>query len=347
MAYQPAFILRNVLVATGATVLSLAGLISATSFAQTPSQTNAQTRAAVSVQVFPDHVVQVVVPYPPAGLTDNIARYFAAKLKDIWNQPVVVENKPGASATLGASIVARATPDGYTMMVGSVGMATNPLMFKELPYKASDLTPLALVGLAPNVLYVNNSLPVKTVKELVEYAKKNPGKVTFASTGFGSSPHLAGELFASSAGVQLLHIPYKGTSAALADFLGGQVNIFFDTMQSMRYVQEGKIRALGVTTEQRLADTPDLATIEESGVAPGVISSSWFGYFIQTAVPEARRKQIADALLKVANEKETQEKLKSFGLIPVALDPVAYQKFLDAETKRWGAVIKAQNIKVD
>ena len=333
--FLPRVILRGVVTCVMATVLSITGLISPQAWAQTAAQT------------FPDHAVQVVVPYPPAGLTDNIARYFAVKLKDIWNQPVVVENKPGASATLGASIVARAAPDGYTLMVGSVGMATNPLMFKELPYKATDLTPLALVGLAPNVLYVNGSLSVKSVKELVEYAKQNPGKVTYASTGFGSSPHLAGELFATSAGVQLLHVPYKGTSAALADFLGGQVNIFFDTMQSMRYVQEGKIRALGVTTEKRLADAPELPTIEESGVTPGVISSSWFGYFIQTAVPEARRKQIADALLKVANEKETQEKLKSFGLIPVALDPVAYQKFMDAETKRWGAVIKAQNIKVD
>ena len=326
---------RGVASCVWAAALGLTGFVSSPVWAQNATQT------------FPDHAVQVVVPYPPAGLTDNIARYFAAKLKDIWNQPVVVENKPGASATLGASIVARAAPDGYTMMVGSVGMATNPLMFKELPYKASDLTPLALVGLAPNVLYVNGSLSVKSVKELVDYAKKNPGKVTYASTGFGSSPHLAGELFASNAGIELLHIPYKGTSAALADFLGGQVNIFFDTMQSMRYVQEGKIRALGVTTEKRLADAPELPTIEESGVAPGVISSSWFGYFIQTAVPEARRKQIAEALLNVANEKETQEKLKSFGLIPVALDPVQYQKFMDAETKRWSAVIKAKNIKVD
>jgi len=223
------------------------------------SQVRAQTTQAAA-QTFPDHAVQVVVPYPPAGLTDNIARYFSAKLKDLWNQAVVVENKPGASATLGASIVARAAPDGYTLMVGSVGMATNPLMFKELPYKASDLTPLALVGLAPNVLYVNGSLSVNSVKELVDYAKKNPGKVTYASTGFGSSPHLAGELFAANAGIQLLHVPYKGTSAALADFLGGQVNIFFDTMQSMRYVKEGKIRALGVTTEKRLADAPELPT---------------------------------------------------------------------------------------
>lgn len=293
MADQPKYFLsraiqQGVASCFMAAALGLTGFVSTQVWAQSPTQTTAQSIAQTTAQTstqsaaqtFPDHAVQVVVPYPPAGLTDNIARYFAAKLKDIWNQPVVVENKPGASATLGASIVARAAPDGYTMMVGSVGMATNPLMFKELPYKASDLTPLALVGLAPNVLYVNGSLSVKSVKELVDYAKKNPGKVTYASTGFGSSPHLAGELFASNAGIELLHVPYKGTSAALADFLGGQVNIFFDTMQSMRYVQEGKIRALGVTTEKRLADAPELPTLEESGVAPGVISSSWFGYFI-------------------------------------------------------------------
>lgn len=304
-------------------------------------------RAQSAAQTFPDKPVQVIVPYVPAGLTDNIGRYFAAKLKDIWGQSVVVENKPGASATLGAAAVARAAPDGYTLLLGSVGMATNPLMFKELPYRATDLTPLALVGLAPNVLYVHSSVPVTSVRELVEYAKKNPGKLSFASTGFGSSPHLAAELFAANAGIQILHVPYKGTSAAMNDFLGGQVSMFFDTMQSMKYAQEGKIRALGVTTEKRLADAPDLPTVQESGVAPGVISSSWFGYFTQTAVPQARRKQLADALLTVAGQPGTQEQLKAFGLIPVALGPDAYQSFLNAESARWGAVIKAQNIKVE
>lgn len=301
----------------------------------------------VSAQTFPDKPVQVIVPYGPGGLTDNVARYFSAKLKDVWPQPVVVENKPGASATLGAGLVAKSAPDGYTMLVGSVGMATNPFLFKELPYKPTDLSPLLLVALAPNVLYVNNSIPVKTVKELVDYAKKNPGKVTFASTGFGSSPHLAAELFAKSAGIKLLHVPYKGTSAAMTDLLGGQVNIFFDTMQSINYAKEGKLRALGVTSEKRLADAPDLPTIEESGLATGVISSSWFGYFIPTATPADRRKQIADALLKISGEKEVQDKLKSFGLIPAGLGPDEYKKFMDAESARWGAVIKEQNIKVE
>lgn len=298
-------------------------------------------------QPYPDKPVQIVVPYVPAGLTDNIGRYFAAQLKDIWGQAVVVENKAGASATIGAQAVAKAAPDGYTLLLGSVGMATNPLMFKTLPYQASDLKPLALVAMAPNVLFVHPSVPATTVKELVEYAKKNPGALSFASTGFGSSPHLAAELFAQSAGIKMLHVPYKGTGAAIADMLGGQVNVYFDTMQSMKYAQEGKLRALAVTTEKRLPDAPDLPTVEESGVAPGVISSSWFGYFLPSAVSAARTKQIADAILKVAGQENTKETLRSYGLIPVALDPQAYQAFMQAETKRWAAVIKAQNITVE
>ncbi len=298
-------------------------------------------------QVFPDHPVQIVVPYVPGGLTDNIARYFASRLKDGWNQPVVVDNKPGASATLGAAAVARAPGDGHTLLLGSVGMATNPLMFKALPYSAADLTPLALVALAPNVLYVHPSVPASNVRELVEWARKNPGSLSFASVGFGSSPHLAAELFASAAGIKILHVPYKGTGAAINDFLGGQVKAYFDTMQSMKYAQEGKIRALAVASGKRLADAPDLPTVEESGVAPGVISSSWFGFFAPASVPMERRTQIADALLSVARDKTVQKQLVEFGLVPVALGPAEYQRFLQAETARWGAVIKAQNITVE
>ena len=302
---------------------------------------------ACAQQAFPDHPVQIVVPYVPGGLTDNIARYFANRLKDGWNQPVIVDNKPGASATLGAAAVARAPGDGHTLLLGSVGMATNPLMFKALPYNAADLVPLALVALAPNVLYVHPSVPATNVRELVEWARKNPGALSFASTGFGSSPHLAAELFASAAGIRILHVPYKGTGAAINDFLGGQVKAYFDTMQSMRYAQEGKIRALAVASEKRLADAPDLPTVEESGVAPGVISSSWFGFFAPAAVPMERRTQIADALLSVARDKAAQKQLVEFGLVPVALGPAEYQRFMQSEAARWGAVIKAQNITVE
>jgi tripartite-type tricarboxylate transporter receptor subunit TctC len=291
--------------------------------------------------------VQLVVPYPPGGLTDNIARYFSVQLKDIWSQPVVVENKPGAGASLGAAQVARATPDGYTLLIGSVGMVTNPFMIKSLSYKPSDIAPLALVAMAPNVLYIHPSIPATNVRELVDYAKKNPGKLTYASSGIGSSPHLAGELFSSSAGIQMIHVPYKGTGAAIKDFLAGEVKVYFDTMQSMKYADEGRIRALGVTTDKRLADAPNLPTVQESGVAPGVISSSWFGFFTAQAVPAERQSQISNALLKVASNPSSQETMRKFGLVPVAVGPQEFQKFLESESARWGKVIKEQKITVE
>ena len=242
----------------------------------------ASTAAAAD---FPAKPVQMVVPYSPGGLTDNLARRYADKLSEAWKQPVVVENKPGAGSSIGAAAVARSAPDGYTMLLGSVGMVTNHMLLKKMPYEPSQLVPLALVALAPNVLYIHPSIPANNVKEFVEYAKKNPGKVSFASSGVGSSPHLAAELFASKTGIDAIQVPYKGTGPAIADFLGGQVNAYFDTMQSMKYAKDGSIRALGVTTEKRIADAPDLPTIEESGVASGVISSSWFGFFVPAATP--------------------------------------------------------------
>lgn len=300
-----------------------------------------------SAQTFPEKPVQIVVPYGPAGLTDNIARYYAQQLKEVWPQPVVVENRPGAGASLGAAQVARSMPDGHTLLLGSVGMATNPFLFKELPYKPADLTPLALVALAPNVLYVHPSVPARNVKELVEYAKKNPGALSFASAGVGSSPHLAAELFAASAGIKILHIPYKGTGEAIKDFLSGEVKAYFDTMQSMRYARDGRIRALAVTTDKRLADAPDLPTVEESGVAPGVISSSWFGFFTQQKVSDARRAEIVNALQKVAATPAAQEKMRGFGLIPVFLGPRDFDKFMSDESRRWGGVIQSQKISLE
>lgn len=298
-------------------------------------------------QSFPDKPVQIVVPYGPAGLTDNLARYYAQQLKDLWPQPVVVENRPGAGASLGAAQVARAPADGHTLLLGSVGMATNPFLFKELPYKPADLTPLALVALAPNVLYVHPSVPASNVKELVAYAKKNPGALSFASSGVGSSPHLAAELFAASAGIKILHIPYKGTGEAIKDFLSGEVKAYFDTMQSMRYAKDGRIRALAITTEKRLTDMPDLPTVEESGVAPGVISSSWFGFFAPSKVPETRRAEIVNALQKVAASPVAQDKMRGFGLIPVFQGPKDFDKFMNDESRRWGGVIQSQKIAID
>lgn len=296
---------------------------------------------------FPQKTVQLVIPYGPGGLTDNLGRLYAARLKDAWNQSVIVDNKPGAGAALGAAYVAHATPDGHTLLLGSVGMVTNPFMFKRLPYKSEELVPVSLAATAPNVLYVHPSIPAKNIKELVEYAKKNPGALSFASAGVGSSPHLAAALFAAKAGIDVLHVPYKGTGAAITDFLGGQVKAYFDTMQSMQYAKEGKILALAVATEKRIAQAPNLPTVEESGVADGVFSSSWFGYFVAAKTPIAIQNQLAQALLTIARDKEFQQKISVLGVIPEVEDAAGFGRFLKRESDKWGEVIRSNKIQMD
>src|SRR5690625_2260902 len=186
---------------------------------------------------FPDKPVKLIIPYSAGGLTDQIGRTLAKNLGEIWDQQVIVENKPGAGSTIGASYVARSEPDGHTLLLGSVGMVTNPLLMSEMSYDATDLAPLALQAVAPNVLFVHKDVPANDVDELVRYAKDNPGALTFASSGVASSPRLAAELFSAKAGIDIIHVPYKGTGAAITDLLSGEINAYFDTMQSMVYTE--------------------------------------------------------------------------------------------------------------
>jgi tripartite-type tricarboxylate transporter receptor subunit TctC len=300
-----------------------------------------------SAQALPEKNVQVVVPYPPGGLTDNLARLYGEQLQRKWKRTVLVVNKPGGGASIGAAAVAKDPADGSNLLVGSVGMATNSLLIKNLSYDPNALAPLSLLALAPNVLYVHPALGINNVRELVEYAKKNPGRLTFATTGVGSSPHLAAELFALKAGVKIVPVPYKGTAPAIADMLGGQVDAYFDTMQSMQHVKAGKLRALAVTTEKRIASVPDLPTVEESGVAPGVISSSWFGLFVRSDVPQDVQKRLAQDVREVANEKSVQEKVATMGLIHEYKDQAEFKKFVAGEVDKWGTVIRNNNISPD
>jgi Uncharacterized protein conserved in bacteria len=296
---------------------------------------------------FPSQPVSFVVPYSPGGLTDQLARLYAEKLAQKWGKPVVVENRPGAGSSIGAGYVARAKADGHTILLGSVGMVTNAKLLPSMPYRTDELTPLARLALAPNVLYVHPSVPATNVKELVDYAKKNPGALSFASSGVGSSPHLAAELFAAKTRIDVIQVPYKGTGAAIADFIGGQVNAYFDTMQSMKYAQEGKIRALAVTTEERLAEAPELPTVQESGVADGVISGSWFGIFIPTNVPADTQKELLDAFAAIGQDPAVQQEVARLGLLPAFQDQNGFKSFVDAEAKKWGDVIDSQNIKLN
>ncbi|MDR4127186.1 Bug family tripartite tricarboxylate transporter substrate binding protein [Yanghanlia caeni] len=295
---------------------------------------------------FPERPVNLVVPYSPGGLTDQLARLYADRLSKVWDQPVVVENRPGAGSSIGAAYVARSKPDGHTVLLGSVGMVTNAMMLPSMPYKTEELTPLTRLAVAPNVLYVHSSVPATNVQELVDYAKKNPGSLSFASSGVGSSPHLAAELFAAKTGIDVIQVPYKGTGAAIADFLGGQVNAYFDTMQSMRYTKDGSIRALAVTTTERLKEAPDLPTIEESGVASGVISGSWFGIFVPSDVPAKTQTQLEQAFNQIASDPAVQEEVAKLGLIPDHQPQQAFKAFIESETEKWGDVIRTQNIRI-
>src|SRR5690625_2256253 len=260
---------------------------------------------------FPEKPVKLVVPYSPGGLTDQLARKMANELSDVWGEPVIVENRPGAGSSIGASYVARSKPDGHTFLLGSVGMVTNPLMLPKMPYDPVALPPLAVLATAPNVLYVHPSVPAESVDELVSFAKETPGVLTFASSGVGSSPHLAAELFASKAEIDVIQVPYGGTGPAVADFLGGQVNAYFDTMQSMTYAKDGLIRPLAVATRERLDDEPDLPTVEESESAKGVFTGSWFGIYVPADTPADIQTTLEQAFQQVTSEDRKSTRLNS------------------------------------
>ncbi len=292
---------------------------------------------------FPEKTVDIVVPYVAGGITDQIGRILAEKLSRKWNVPVLVENRAGGGGAIGAAYVARSRPDGTTLLVGSVGMSTNQFMLKDMPYKPNDMVPLLHIAKAPLVLYVRASLPVDSVQELVAYARQNPGKLTFANSGVGSSPHLAAALLQDKAGIRITHVPYKGTGAAVTDFLGGQVDAYFDTMQSMPYVASGKIKALAIADDMRLKAAPKLPTVGEAGV-PGVVASSWWGIFLPAGTPVAVQQTLGDAIARAMNEPDTVTKVDNQGAVVDVRDQQAFEQFFDRECKVWGDLIQRLNL---
>lgn len=308
----------------------------------------AASGAAFSQQppTFPSKPVTLVVPFAPGGITDSVGRLVAIKLTEKWKQPVVVENRPGGGTVIGTRDVAKATPDGHTILLTSFGYVINQILFKNLPYEAKSLVPLNLVGLSPNILYLHPSVPVSNVGELVQYAKANPGKLMFASSGNATSPHIAAELFGSLAESNVVHVPYKGTGPAMNDVLGGQVSGIFDTMQSMTYVKAGRLKAIAVTSEQRLAGAPDLSTFKEAGLT-GMLSASWFGFFTAASTPDIVQRQIFNDIQDILKQPDVRAKIVQFGVEPSAGSQRDFQRFLDAELERWTTLTKARNIKLD
>src|SRR5262249_42794496 len=304
-------------------------------------------RTAPSAEGWPSRVIKLVVPFTPGGGIDSIGRIIGARLSEIWGQQVVIENKPGAGGNIASEFVARSAPDGYTMYITAAGLAVNRYLFATINYDPlADFAPVTLICLFPNVLVVPNSSSLRSVGDLISQAKREPGKLTFASPGHGSSPHMSGELFKSMAKVNLTHVPYRGASPAYTDVIAGRVDCTFAVMASgLPLIRSGQLQALGVTTAKRVAAAPEIPTIAESGV-PGYDMSSWFAFFVPAKTPtEIIRKMHADTVAVLA-EPQVRAKLDALGVVVVGSTPDELGAHLKAEMERWAPVIKAANIKV-
>ncbi|MFO1396346.1 MAG: tripartite tricarboxylate transporter substrate binding protein [Burkholderiales bacterium] len=303
-----------------------------------------------SAQPYPSKPIRIVVPFPAGGTTDILARAVAAKLSETTGQPAVVDNRPGAGGNIGAELVAKSAPDGYTFLMGTVGThAINPGLYAKMPYDhVKDFAPVILVAGVPNVLVVNPALPVNSVQELIAYIKANPGKVNFASSGSGTSIHLSGELFKTMTGLQMTHVPYKGSAPALQDLVGGQVQIMFDNLpSSLALIKGGKLKALAVTSAERSSALPDVPTVAEAGL-PGFEASSWFGLLAPAGTPKEAIAKINGEVAKWLATPEAKEKLASQGAIAASgLTPEDFQKHIASETTKWAKVVKESGAKVD
>jgi tripartite-type tricarboxylate transporter receptor subunit TctC len=300
-----------------------------------------------SAQGWPSRIVKLVVPFTPGGGIDSIGRILGARLSEMWGQQVVIENRPGAGGNIASEFVARSASDGYTMYISAAGLAVNRYLFESINYDPlADFAPVTLICLFPNVLVVPNSSPLRSVGDLVAKARSDPGKLTFASPGHGSSPHMSAELFKYMAKVDLTHVPYRGASPAYTDVIAGRVDCTFAVMASgLPLVRAGQLRALGVTTATRVASAPEIPTIAESGI-PGYDTSSWFAFFVPAKTPpEIIAKMHADTVAALA-EPQIRAKLDALGVIVVGSSPEQLGAHLKAEMERWAPVIKAANIKV-
>lgn len=301
---------------------------------------------AVSAQRYPNQAVRLVVPFAPVGSTDVLGRLVAQRLSKGIGQNVVVENRAGGGTNIGAEYVARATPDGYTLLMTTTTQAINVALYPKLDYDlVKDFAPVAPIATSPSVLVVHPSVPVKTVKELIALAKSKPGVLTYASSGSGSTAHLAGELFKMSAGIDLIHIPYKGAGPAQVDLIGGHVHSMFGfTAGVLPHLKAGKLRALGVTSSRRLPDMPDLPTVAEAGV-PGYEVSVWYGVLAPAGTPADIVSLLNAEVAK--SVKDLTPRFAELGAYPLSSTPAEFGKFIQDEIRKWGPVVKKSGAKVD
>nr|WP_142082461.1 tripartite tricarboxylate transporter substrate binding protein [Acidovorax temperans] len=313
------------------------------------SATLPAARAQAPAASWPSKPIRWVVPFPPGGAMDAIARTLGEKAGKTLGQPFVIENKPGAGGNIGADFVAKQPGDGYTLMITSIGMATNKPLYGKLSYDPiKDFAPVSLLAVVPNVLVTNATQPdVKTAKDVIAAARKAPGKLTYASAGNGTSIHLAGEVFTSLAQVDMLHVPYKGSGPAVSDLLGGQVNYMFDSITSARpHIESGKLRALGVTTAKRSKTLPNVPTLAEAGL-PGYEVSPWFAVFMPAATPKDIVAKVNSALLEAMKDPDVVKRFETIGAEPVGSTPEEMAQHLARESERWTKLIQERGIKLD
>jgi tripartite-type tricarboxylate transporter receptor subunit TctC len=299
-------------------------------------------------QAYPSKTVRVVVPYPPGGPTDIAARIVAQKLSENMRQSFVVENRPGATGMIGTDLVAKAAPDGYTLLVNASVQVIYPSLFAKMAFDPiKDFSPVTVLAQGPLVLLVNPDLPVKSVKDLVALAKSKPGKLQFGSSGNGAATHLSAEAFKILAGVDMQHVTYKGSTPALTDVMGGHVQLMFDSMSSsLPFIKAGKLRALAVTTAVRSPAMPDLPTIAEAGV-PGYDLSTWYGLWAPAGTPKDIVSKLSTEVAKILKTPDVRERLAALGSEPVGNSPDEFARFSHTEQVKWAKVVRESGAKVD
>jgi tripartite-type tricarboxylate transporter receptor subunit TctC len=298
-------------------------------------------------ETWPTKPVKWIVPYPPGGSTDILARIIGQKLSERIAQPVVIENRAGAGGNIGTNYVAKSTPDGYTIVMANIGpISINPSLYRNLPYDPEkDLAPITLLMSVPNLIVVNPNLPARSVKEFIQFAKAQPKPVSYATPGIGTSLHLAGELFAITAGIPLAHVPYKGSGPALTDTVGGHVPIMFDNMPSaLQMVKAGKLRALAITSSQRSSLLPDVPTVAESGL-PGYEVTGWFGVMGPSNMPPAIVARLNAEFSAILQAPDVRMKILEMGGIISGAGPEPFGRFIRTETEKWQKVVQSANIR--
>ena len=304
---------------------------------------------ASAQSTYPAKAIRYVVPFPAGGPLDIVARALGQELNKSWNQPIIIDNRPGAGGNIGADLVAKAPADGYTILMGAVSThAINVTLYSKLPYDpVRDFAPITLITSVPNVLVVHPSVPAISVKELIALAKAKPGQINFASGSTGSAGHLAGELFKTMAGVNMVHIPYKGAAPAVVDLLGGHVSLMFDNMSSaLPNIKSGRVRALAVTTLKRSPLLPQLPTISEAGLR-GFDISTWFGIFAPAGTPPDIVARLNTETVRILNTREMKERLLALGAEPAGNKPDEFAAFVRLEIQKYARVVKASGATAD